>query len=214
MINDTRIVALHVLHAAGFGTSHDFAGGKRVADPGHELSHRDALVTIIENIISAIILSKMKEPAEKYSSLLGKRLRKVLLAVKEFALYTDEAVAAERAALASSNGAYKHNLMSTLIRMSDQAEAEGTQSAVRLTDDEIRGNIFIFNLAGHDTTANTLGYAFALLACHPEFQEWVDEEIDEVFVGKTEDVGYEECFPRLKRVMAVFVSVDFPSIWN
>ncbi|KAF2676563.1 cytochrome P450 [Lentithecium fluviatile CBS 122367] len=201
MVDDTRIIALHVLYAAGFGTSHDFAGGKRVAAPGHELSHRDALLTVLENILSAIFLSAAGGIVERWKGLLGKRLRNVLLAIKEFKMYTDEAIAAERAILASGYGEAKHNLMSTLIRTSDQAKADGIHSAVRLSDGEIKGNIFIFNLAGHDTTANTLGYAFALLACHAEVQDWVVEEIDSVF-GEGE-TSYEVAFPRLKRVLAV-----------
>jgi hypothetical protein len=209
MIDDTRIIALHVLYAAGFGTSHDFSSGKRVAEPGHELSHRDALMTILENLISSIILAGMKEQAEKWKAVLSQRLQKILLAIKEFEKYTDEAVAAERAALISGNGENKGNLMSTLIRTSDRARADGGKSGLSaLTDEEIRGNYFIFNLAGHDTTANTLGYAIALLACNNDVQKWVVEELEEVFATGSE--GYDEAFPRLKRVMAVFVSFLAP----
>ena len=33
-----------------------------------------------------------------------------------------------------------------------------------LTDEEIFGNLFIYNLAGHETTAKTLAYAVALMS--------------------------------------------------
>jgi cytochrome P450 len=80
-------------------------------------------------------------------------------------------------------------------------------SAGKLTDDEIRGNIFIFNVAGHDTTANTLAYAFALLAINPEIQRWVMEEIDQYFHGDNSP-NYEGTYPQLKRIMAVMVSLS------
>lgn len=207
MVDDTRIVALHVLYAAGFGVQHDFTGGARVSAPGHKLSHRDALMTMLNNFITTMIVAPQEAFFDSIAVLLSPRINSILLALKEFRQYTDEAMASERKLLADDRGTQKHNLMSTLIRTSDQAKADGVQSAVKLTDDEIKGNIFIFNVAGHDTTANTLAYAFALLAIHPEVQEWVVEEIDEVFGGE-HGPNYEGAHPQLKRVMAVMVSLS------
>lgn len=208
MVDDTRVIALHVLTAAGFGISHDFLGGARNPAPGHKLSHRDALMTILDNLITSIILSNTKW-LERYRIVLPQRVQHIFLALREFSQYMDEMLASERKILADSQGASKPNLITTLIRTSDDAQTEGIKSAVRLTDDEIKGNIFIFNLAGHDTTANTLAYAFALLAVYPEYQTWVAEEIDEV-LGDQENPKYDEAFPKLKRVMAVMVSFHPP----
>lgn len=205
MVDDTRIVALHVLYAAGFGVQHEFHGGVRNPAPGHELSHRDALMTILNNFITTMIVAPQEGFFDRIAVLLGPRIKRCLLAIKEFRQYTDEAIAAERKLLREGGAAEKPNLISTLIRTSDQAKAEGIHAMAQLTDDEIKGNIFIFNVAGHDTTANTLAYAFALLAIHPEVQRWVGEEIDEVLEGTDKPV-YEETHPRLKRVLAVMVS--------
>lgn len=109
------------------------------------------------------------------------------------------------------------NLMSSMIRASDDAKTESTgqdsmktsqASSLRanLTDDEIWGNLFIYNLAGHETTASTLAYAIALLACHPEWQEWLQPELSEVFgVGEADEDQYDETFPRMKRCHAILV---------
>lgn len=75
-----------------------------------------------------------------------------------------------------------------------------------LTVDEIFGNIFVINFAGHDTTANTLSFGLLLLAAYPEVQDWVAEELD----GLDEDnikEHYGELFPRLLRCRAVLVSL-------
>ena len=77
-----------------------------------------------------------------------------------------------------------------------------------LTVSEILGNIFIINIAGHDTTANTLAFSLLLLAIHPEVQEWVAEELQEIIQDeRSETWDYELLFPRLKRCQAVLVSL-------
>jgi cytochrome P450 len=86
--------------------------------------------------------------------------------------------------------------MSVLVRAAklSKADEKGRNS---LSDDEIFGNLFIYNLAGHETTANTLAYAVALMATNRGVQDWVGEEIDAVF-GSEEDVKtwqYEMAFP-------------------
>ena len=61
--------------------------------------------------------------------------------------------------------------MSSLVRASDQAKENA------LTDDEIYGNTFIDNLAGHETTVHTLTYTINLLAAHPFYQDWIHEKL-------------------------------------
>ena len=53
-----------------------------------------------------------------------------------------------------------------------------------LTKDEMLGNLFIYNVAGHDTTANTIGYAVYLMASDPRWQAWIHEELNFVFSGQ------------------------------
>lgn len=44
-----------------------------------------------------------------------------------------------------------------------------------LTEDEVRGKIFGYNFAGHDTRAITVNWTLYLLATNPEVQDWVAE---------------------------------------
>ncbi|KAJ5732313.1 cytochrome P450 [Penicillium malachiteum] len=60
--------------------------------------------------------------------------------------------------------------------------AKDIVSSKGLMIEEIFGNIFAINFAGHDTTANTLCFATYLLAAHPEVQDWVSEELQSVEV--------------------------------
>jgi cytochrome P450 len=105
------------------------------------------------------------------------------------------------------------NLVSTLVRAgtSDKTQelsaTAGERNVKPLTDAEIFGNIFVFNFAGHDTTAISLVYAVLLLAANPEVQDWIHEEIN--YHVKDADVStlkYGDIFPKLKRCLAVLVS--------
>lgn len=99
------------------------------------------------------------------------------------------------------------NLMTSLVRASANAERSDGNHQGGLTEWEIYGNIFVFNFAGHDTTANSLAFAIALIATRPDVQDWISEEINAV-LGDQDPVTstYVESFPRLKRCLAVTVS--------
>ncbi|XP_077423450.1 thromboxane-A synthase [Vanacampus margaritifer] len=58
-----------------------------------------------------------------------------------------------------------------------------------ITEDEIVGQAFVFLLAGHETSSNTLAFTCYLLAVHPECQCRVQEEVDDFF-GKHESPDY------------------------
>ena len=77
-----------------------------------------------------------------------------------------------------------------------------------LTVEEIFGNNFVINFAGHDTTANTLAFSMLLLAANPKVQDWVAEEVRQVTKGNdSETWEYNELFSNLKRCRAVLVCI-------
>lgn len=204
--SDTATLALHVLTCVGFGLSYPFHAGVRKLPAGHSMTYRDALSLCLRNIITFALFPK------KYLSLsfLPEKLRLLGQATREFQRYMEEMLAHERDVTQKSEGRVS-NLMGALVRASDEAEQsteESTPSSHGLTDDEIFGNIFAFNLAGHETTANTVAAAIVLLAANPEYQTWLAEELQYVFGHNTDpkDFPYEEAFPKLQRCMAVMVS--------
>eukprot|EP01080_Neovahlkampfia_damariscottae_P006781 gene6781-10945_t len=60
-----------------------------------------------------------------------------------------------------------------------------------LSEVELISNVFIFFIAGHETTAKSLAFAMILLAQHPEVQEKARKEVLEVLGDKKCD--YESC---------------------
>ena len=76
-----------------------------------------------------------------------------------------------------ASGAAGDDLLSLLITARDGDEA--------LDDAEIRDQVLIFLLAGHDTTAIALTFALHLLGHHPEAQERVRAEVADVAGDRT-----------------------------
>ena len=195
--NDTMTLALHVLTAAGFGKNYDFEGGVQGIGVGHTMSYRDALKALLGDLFGAMITSSLLMGLPSWA--MPKKLEEMKSALREFRAYMVEMIEEER----ESTGEKKSegdNLLSVLIR-SSQSEGRSV-----LSDEEIIGNMFIYNLAGHDTTANTLAYAITMLAMDLRIQEWIGEEVLSVF-GNGEEWEYENIFPRLKRCLAVMVSL-------
>ena len=200
-VADTATLALHVLTRVGFGPSYSFHESVRKVPPGHQMTYKEALSTCLGNIITFAIFPRglLSKP------LMPKALRYVGLAAREFQIFMEEMLSHERA-VSSNNSAGSNNLVGALVRASDNQEQSQGQPSVTgpqsLTDNEIFGNIFAFNLAGHETTANTIASSLVLLAANPSCQSWLAEEIDQVWNRS----NYEETFPMLKRCLAVMVN--------
>ncbi|KAL6720095.1 hypothetical protein ACLMJK_002016 [Lecanora helva] len=201
-VADTATLALHVLTSVGFGLAYPFHAGVRELPKGHRMTYRDALSLCLQNIITFAIFPKRML---KWSFLPAK-LRTLGLAVKEFQLYMEEMLTHERN-MAAKREHGTGNLIGSLVRASEEDRKSGEQqennpaARLGLTDEEIFGNIFAFNLAGHETTANTLATAIVLLAAKPQYQTWLAKEMKAV--APIEDGKYEEAFPKLQRCLAV-----------
>jgi cytochrome P450 len=79
----------------------------------------------------------------------------------------DELIAQRRAAPSGGD-----DLLSLLVDARDNGE--------QLDDAEIRDQVLIFLLAGHDTTALALTFALHLLGLHPHAARWLRDEVDDV----------------------------------
>ncbi|HZD30205.1 MAG TPA: cytochrome P450 [Candidatus Angelobacter sp.] len=69
------------------------------------------------------------------------------------------------------------DLLSDLLRAQDE---DGSS----MTDQQLRDEVMTMLLAGHETTALALSWAWYLLATHPEEQQKLHDELDRVLVGR------------------------------
>lgn len=205
--DDTRTLALHVLAYVAFQKSYPFDTiSHSTAVDQTSLTYRDSIAIILENILLIMVLP------EKVFTLpfLPRNFQQVGWAITSFREYMTAQVAAERE-LIRNGEAGTGNLVSNLVRASDEglaisSESDNSSKLKPLTNSEILGNIFVFNFAGHDTTAISLAYGMLLLIAHPEVQDWVHEEIAH-YVGDQDpkSLAYNGIFPKLKRTLAVLL---------
>ena len=206
---DFQVLALHVLSAAGFGQKHVFRGGLSDVPSGHKKSFAETMSFLLNDAIMVLMFHNIQLP----NSILPLKIRKAKDAVYDFNLYMREAVSFTKGLIKGGNATQTADMATLLINVNEAAKlepsAQGTlpnAKPVYLTDDEVLGNLFIMNLAGHETTANALIFTTPYLAANPDIQAWVREEIEQATTGsRPQDWKYEETFPHLVRCQALMV---------
>ncbi|WP_137990751.1 cytochrome P450 [Streptomyces vilmorinianum] len=118
--------------------------------------------------------------------------RRAAAAHEELYAVCDRIIAERRAAGAAEGGA--QDLLSLL------AEAESAEDG-SFDASELREQVLVFLLAGHETTATSLGFALHLLALHPEQQKRAHEEVDRVLAGRTPGAADLDALPYLTQVL-------------
>lgn len=208
---DSVLIALHVLSSAGFGHTHDFSGGLRQVPEGHKKSFSESLMYLLSNILLVFLFDKIKP----LGWMRPWKSTEIKDTVTEFRGYMKETVAYSRATTQGGGGGQANDIVGALIDADEAAKREEKiaphtgfgAKPMHLTDDELYGNLYVFNLAGFETTANALTYTMPFLARNPEIQAWVGEEIDKVIqTGSKQEWTYENAFPSLVRSLAVMVS--------
>ena len=207
--DDTRTLALHVLAFVGFQKSYPFKSVSRadLTNP-KSMTYRDSLAIILENALIVMVM-----PVASFApSFLPLQWQQIGWAIKSFREYMSGQLEDERQLIRDGKPG-TGTLVSNLVRASEEAANEKAVlndgvPLKPLTEAEILGNIFVFNFAGHDTTAISTAYAMLLLVANPQVQDWVHEEL-QYHVKDTDlkSVSYSKLFPKLKRCLAVLVSL-------
>lgn len=207
--DDTRTVSLHVMSGAAFGKSYPFRDSEKVGSSTKEdsSSYGEALRLILDRCIPLVVLGR-KNLGKPW---LPKSFRELYQATLIFQEHMTKAYEEEKQAMIRGEE-QEYNLMTCLVRASQATISQKKDSysgphQEGLTEEEIYGNIFVFNFAGHDATANSLALGISLLATRPDIQDWIADEINSVLDGfDAEESSYEAVFPHLKRCLAVTVS--------
>ena len=203
--DDARTLSLHVLSSAGFGKSYPFQGSNDKLSSNVATGYKESLQTILDNCILLMVLGTKILSKDWLPS----KLKKLHQAVVTFKHYMTEVHETEKKAIAEGKSTGK-NLMTSLVRASQESATltndDLSQESGGLTESEIYGNIFVFNFAGHDTTAHTLAFAVFLLAAKPEVQDWISEELRHVLGDRpSEEWNYLADYPKLKRSLAILL---------
>jgi cytochrome P450 len=91
-----------------------------------------------------------------------------------------------------------HDLLSMLLQARDEKTGEG------LSDTQLRDDVMTLVLAGHETTANALTWAFYQLSRHPGVARTMRDEVREVLGGRAP--GFDD-LPKLRYTQMVLEEV-------
>ncbi|KAI0760164.1 cytochrome P450 [Fomes fomentarius] len=150
-------ITLLVIGVAGFGRRITW-NEDSIAPPGHSMTFKEALHEVSHRLFLQVLFPDwlLRNGTSK--------MRYFYRAYGELGKYLQEMVQARRDAKEKEE---RYDLFSNLL----DANEDEVDNEAKLTDSALIGNIFIFLVAGYETTAHTLAYAFILLALYPEEQE-------------------------------------------
>ncbi|KIK59170.1 hypothetical protein GYMLUDRAFT_684483 [Collybiopsis luxurians FD-317 M1] len=181
-VNITVPISLFALSAAAFGQRISWKDDKSIP-PKHEMTFKGALHEVS---MKAFVKFFVPEWAMGITAL----TRRVRLASEELDRYMLEMIWNRRNAEKKGE---RDDLLSNLL--------EASSDDPSFTDRDLTGNIFIFLIAGHETTAHTLCFALAFLALYPDQQEILFRHI-KLVLPDGRIPTYEE-MPLLTHTMAV-----------
>ncbi|KAL6043327.1 cytochrome P450 [Balamuthia mandrillaris] len=192
LLHEITKTALAIISEAGFGS-------EAVFEPEEGTHHMLSFWNCVNNITELLWLRLGFPNIVKLVPFSKPKLAKQTFI--EFEQYINEFIAERKKKQNLNEG--RADLLSLLLR------AEDPDSNIRLTDEEIRANIFIFLFAGHETTSHAMSFASALLALHPDVQQKVYDEVQQLLQEKkeagdqSEDLTYDD-HKKLNYTLSVF----------
>jgi cytochrome P450 len=105
-----------------------------------------------------------------------------------------------------ASGAVAMDMLGMLMHAKDRATGEG------MSDAQIVNEIMTLVIAGHETTASTLNWAWYLIARHPEVQERLASEIESLLPGDVPPLEDVERFAYVQQVLEETMRL-YPALW-
>jgi cytochrome P450 len=206
MSEDLRSISLNILAASAFGESYNF---RQFNDNGAPDSYRDTLFMVHRYIVPLMLIPyRFLKPGIVPGQLakIGTAANALQSFMRKLALDEVDALNMGKAASRGLIPSLASSLIrKTTIEMDAENNHNGGKRKMGLSIDEVCGNIFVMNFAGHDTTANVVTFIMVLLTAHPDVQQWLRDEIVEVTRGKPTEEWELSLWTHLKRCRAVLL---------
>lgn len=180
---DVAGVTLAVISLAGFGKRLEWSSNsidpKNNVPPGYKLSFLRAMTGTTTNLVAILLL-----PAWLLNLT---PLREAALAYSQLEKYMRDMIRSEKHNLAEKKDheseIARGNLLTSLLRVSaSEGNDESSESRKKaFSEDEVIGNLFIFLIAGYETTSNVILYGLIILAIQPEIQNRILAEVDRAY---------------------------------
>ena len=205
---DVNGLTLAVIAKAGFGHELEWkeeSGASANFVPlGYTISFLEAMTMTAFNMIPVLLLPRWLMYITP--------LRQAAIAHNEFERYLRQMIREEKHRIEESKGyesaSARGNLLTSVLRASaDEASKttnldNGILKKQAFTETEVMGNLFLYLLAGYETTANAILYGLICLALYPEVQDRIIEEVDSVYAQAAEqgrsELTYADDFEKFK----------------
>ncbi|RDB30006.1 hypothetical protein Hypma_014135 [Hypsizygus marmoreus] len=208
LLKDFTQVALLVISAAGFGRRASLKEDSNTEPPpGHKRAFRPAVISTLDNLFTKVLTPTwIYDLSDRvYLPFITPTLNETREAFEALRLHMLDVISQARDWIAGGKAA---SMDAALLRNLVEANADGSASNKRLSDDELLSDTFTFLLAGHETSAHSLCFAVVLLALHPDIQQRVYEETLELWPdGVSSPISsspYKESMAKLDYTQAVF----------
>lgn len=139
--------------------------------------------------MNVVLTDAMAEPKRLLPEVFYHEARKRRAAADKIMLEEVETIICERRAAMAAGGAVPTDLLQVMLTTPDRVTGQ------KLPDDNIRGQLIVLLIAGHETTSGMLAYALYHLWKYPETLEKLIAEVDQVlgrdfsYSPTYEDVG-------------------------
>lgn len=139
--------------------------------------------------MKVVLNDAMAEPKRLLPEIFYHEVRKRRAAADKIMLQEVEAIIAERRAAMAAGEAVPADLLQVMLTTPDRVTGQ------KLPDDNIRGQLIVLLIAGHETTSGMLAYALYHLWKNPETMEKLIAEVDQVlgrdfsYTPTYEDIG-------------------------
>lgn len=161
----------------------------------------DATVAVVNRcfpVITDYVLRRGYSPANIPRTWPTPANRRAAAAMDELYALCDRIISRRRGAPADNDG---EDLLTLLAAAQSPAAADGAPDGGGFDAAELRDQVLIFLLAGHETTATSLAFALHLLALHPEAQDRAREEISRVLGDRTPGAADLDRLPYVTQVL-------------
>lgn len=195
MTTALRDLALRVFASAACGIS---VSDSRLDNlpVGYRMSFSQALVTTSETMFARVLIPRL------FYELPIDTLRQSDTAYAELPRHIKQLITDVREQGKKASTDDLDNDADLFRRLVAANELE-TDMSIRLTDDELVANLYAFFLAGHETSAHTLAFCFGLLALHPEVQDHIYGEANQVWTSVDDNASALTDFNKLDYTLAV-----------
>ncbi|OBR10840.1 Cytochrome P450 [Colletotrichum higginsianum IMI 349063] len=196
-------LTLAVISFAGFGKKVVTSQGQsRDVPAGYRISFLQALSDVTKFMLQILVFPTWFLSLTPYAN--------AGLAKTQLEQYMKEMIRREKASIETGKDTQtgpRGNLLQSVMLAShhnSQSAATGKDDSLGrgFNESEVMGNLFIYLLAGYETTANAIAYGLITLALRPDIQARVAAEIDQVYKQAAaegrKELDYSSDFPRLE----------------